>query len=351
MLRTVARDYEGRVQIFCVLGISLRVVMAQPAAPAGGAAAAAARAVRPAVMPEAFDGETDWTEYLLYFEQCANVNGWADPVKAQFLGVRLRGLAQRYYATIPQARRIVWAHACADMAQRFAPDANERQYKAQFKARRRQPAEAIAHLADDLRRLVARGYPRMNAGDQQELVRDQFIDALTPISLRVRLQENPPANIQEAVEAALHLERVWASVDATSGHTAGKLVGLYPDEGAAKGSELVPVMAVQSPPTYQGRGQGRDTAFNAGQTETTAAVSISRLAEEVSQLSARLESVLRRDDGRSSSRTREPFSCYSCGRPGHIARNCPSSTRRDAERHFPEERSFRSVSKQSGNGR
>ena len=76
MLRTVARDYESRVQIFCVLGISLRVVMAQPAAPAGGAAAAAARAGRPAVMPEAFDGETDWTEYLLYFEQCANVNSF-----------------------------------------------------------------------------------------------------------------------------------------------------------------------------------------------------------------------------------------------------------------------------------
>ena len=56
VLRTVAWDYGGRVQIFCVLGNSLRVVMAQPAAPAGGAAAAAARAVRPAVMPEAFDG-------------------------------------------------------------------------------------------------------------------------------------------------------------------------------------------------------------------------------------------------------------------------------------------------------
>ena len=127
--------------------------------------------MRPAVMPESYDGETDWTEYIMYFEQCAAVNGWADPVKAQFLGVRLRGLAQRYYATIPQARKVVWANVCADLARRFAPAANERQYKAQFKSRRRQPGESLAQLADDLRRMVARAYPRMNAGDQQELVR------------------------------------------------------------------------------------------------------------------------------------------------------------------------------------
>ena len=87
VLRTVARDYEGRVQIFRVLGISLRVVMAQPAAPAGGAAAAAARAVRPAVMPEAFDGKIDWTGYLLYFEQCANVNSFQ-----RLMAVTLSGL-------------------------------------------------------------------------------------------------------------------------------------------------------------------------------------------------------------------------------------------------------------------
>lgn len=177
---------------------------------AGGAAAIPPAVVqRPAVMPEAFDGTKDWAEYLQYFEQCGELNGWQNAQKARFLGVRLRDAAQRYYATLPAARKLNWAHVCADMEQRFAPDANVRQYKAQFKTRRRLAGESLAAVADDLRRLVASAYPRLGDAHQEELVRDQFVDALTPPALRMRLQENPPATAHEALEAALHLERIW----------------------------------------------------------------------------------------------------------------------------------------------
>ena len=71
---------------------------------AGGAPVAPAFG-RPAVMPEAYDGSGDWVEYIQYFDQCAQVNGWNDPQKAQYLAVRLRGGAQRFLATIPAARR------------------------------------------------------------------------------------------------------------------------------------------------------------------------------------------------------------------------------------------------------
>jgi len=75
--------------------------------PAGAGAGAAAVPLggqgpqgflRPAIIPEAYDGSTDWVEHIQYFEQCALVNGWADPQKAQFLAVRLRGQAQRHRA-------------------------------------------------------------------------------------------------------------------------------------------------------------------------------------------------------------------------------------------------------------
>ena len=204
---------------------------------AGGAAAAAAPAamVRPAVMPEAFTGTGDWAEYVQYFEQCAMINGWGDPQKAQFLAVRVRDAAQRFYNAIPVARKHNWQHVCHDMAQRFAPAATAPLFKAQFKSRRRAAGENLADLADELRRMVSRAYPNMAEGDRNELVRDQFIEALTPVALRVRLQENPPATIQAAVEAALHLERVWGSVDMPTG-AANKLVGPY---GEAATTQLV----------------------------------------------------------------------------------------------------------------
>ena len=77
----------------------------------------------PDVTPETFDGEGDWQECLAYFMQCAEVNGWQDPERAQFLGVRLRDAACRFFTTLPAARRVNWQHLCADMGNRFAPAA------------------------------------------------------------------------------------------------------------------------------------------------------------------------------------------------------------------------------------
>lgn len=48
----------------------------------------------------------------------------------------------------------------------------------------------------------------------------------TPLPLRVRLQENPLATVQACVETALHLERVWGSVD-MPGDAPQTLVGPY----------------------------------------------------------------------------------------------------------------------------
>lgn len=50
----------------------------------------------------------------------------------------------------------------------------------------------------------------MTPANQDELLWDQFVDALTPVGLRMRLQENPPQTLEKALEMALHLERVWA---------------------------------------------------------------------------------------------------------------------------------------------
>ena len=279
-------------------------------APAGGAAAAAAPAamVRPAVMPEAYSGTSDWAEYVQYLEQCALINGWGDPQKAQFLAVmRLRDAAQRFYNTLPVARKHNWQHVCQDMGQRFAPAATAPLFKAQFKARRRAAGEGLATLADELRRMVVKAYPNMPEGDRNELVRDQFIEALTPVSLRVRLQENPPATIQAAVEAALHLERVWGSVELPAG-AANKPVGPY-GEGAV--AQLVAATASDAPPPGS---SGMD-----------------RLVSEMKKLTARVDAICEQRGGVPPPRSGwsgrpggrgSQLTCYACGRPGHRAAEC-----------------------------
>ena len=293
--------------------------VAAPAAPVPAAAAAPAAAAnplipRPAVMPEAYDGSDDWVEYHQYYDNCALVNGWADAQKAQFLGVRLRGAAQRFYVTLPVARRANWQHICADLAQRFAPAANVRLFKAQFKARRRQPGEDLAHIADDLRRMVVRAYPQMADHDREELVRDQFIECLTPLVLRLRLQENPPATVQAAVETALHLERIWGNEPSR-----GDLSRTTGQPDLAQPSLLV--AATGAPIAAPG-------SLHAAQ---PAADPLSALAAALGSLNSKLDRLAMPSGGPrpprdsrplSQSSARTPSGCWNCGRRGHRRADC-----------------------------
>ena len=180
------------------------------------------------------------------------------------------------------------------------PPGTALQCKAQFKSRRRAAGESLATLADELRKLVGRAYPNMPDNDREELVRDQFIESLTPVSLRVRLQENPPATVQAAVEVALHLERVWGDLAMPSG-ASQRLVGPY---GEAQAQQLV--VASVAPPA--------------------ASPAESELVKLLSRLETRLE---RLEDFRSrrpppACSQRGPVTCFSCGKVGHYQSECRS---------------------------
>ena len=59
----------------------------------------------PQFKPEDFDGTTDWSEYQIYFEQLAELNGWEDEKRAMILGVCLRGEARVVLASLNAAQR------------------------------------------------------------------------------------------------------------------------------------------------------------------------------------------------------------------------------------------------------
>ena len=56
--------------------------------------------------PEPYDGESDWSEYLISYEQYGNFLNWDDRTRAAMLGFCLRGPARSVLASLPVALRL-----------------------------------------------------------------------------------------------------------------------------------------------------------------------------------------------------------------------------------------------------
>ena len=84
---------------------------------------------KPRVMPDLFDGRVPWSQYKAHFNTVAELNGWNDHEKAQFMAVSLRGEACQVVELLePDARRN-YRHLVDAMDRRFHPNQSESLYR------------------------------------------------------------------------------------------------------------------------------------------------------------------------------------------------------------------------------
>ena len=50
---------------------------------------------RPKIMPDKYDGSTDWNEYVAHFDTCREINAWSQEEAALYMAARFRGQALR----------------------------------------------------------------------------------------------------------------------------------------------------------------------------------------------------------------------------------------------------------------
>ena len=66
-----------------------------------------AQAKRPLISPDAYSGDTSWTDWVDHFEATALVNGWDNAAKLVWLPVRLTGKAQVAWKRFPVYFRLI----------------------------------------------------------------------------------------------------------------------------------------------------------------------------------------------------------------------------------------------------
>ena len=161
---------------------------------------------KPLVMPETFDGSSVWQDYKVHFEMCANINGWNDQEKATYLAVRLRGPAQQLLGDMLPVNRHNYLGLSTTLEARFGSEGQTELFRVQLKSCQKKQGESYPELAQAIRRLVARAYPQATGALQEILSKDNFVDALTDSDMRLRIQQNKPTNLDEAVRMAIELD-------------------------------------------------------------------------------------------------------------------------------------------------
>ena len=177
--------------------------------------------------PESYDGTDDWDEYLVYFEQYAELNGWNKPTMAMMLGLSLRGSARTVLTGLTLPERRDYKLLKTTLAQNFSPPQKVHLYMAELKARRRKPDETLAALGRDIARLTRLAYPRADPATRETIGINAFLDSLPGQSIEIRLHvtKSHPMTLQEAVACAMEVDVILESHEPKTKRTNVRMVG------------------------------------------------------------------------------------------------------------------------------
>ena len=112
---------------------------------------------KPVVLPDTFNGEGSWTKLKSHFLNVAQVNGWNDDAKVQWLRVWLVGRTQRNISRVSE--ELSFLDVIIALDEKFEPSSRQARFQAQLQARVKRSTEGWAEYADDLRELAERGFP------------------------------------------------------------------------------------------------------------------------------------------------------------------------------------------------
>ena len=135
-------------------------------------------ASRPVALPEVFNGEGSWTDWLDHFESVADVNEWDAAANKKWIRARLTGRAAKALRKLPDDDCETFDKITATLKKRFEPKCKKEVYMAEFQAKRKKRTEDWAAFGEDLKTLVERAYPMLQAEAQELLALNHFLSQL-----------------------------------------------------------------------------------------------------------------------------------------------------------------------------
>lgn len=254
-----------------------------------------ARVLRREVIPEKYDGKKPWDNFILHFEACKDLNQWDNKEAASWLAASLTG--DCVLALGPDWSQYTYAELKHRLERILGPCNSQENYIIEFRSRKRRSGESLPELGQAMRRLVMQAYPDMSIESQEQLVTEQFKDAVDDGDLRSAIFRAKAKTLDQAVAAAVETECFLKAEKVRRGRT---------------GHVRMTEMAEVADPTNQ---------------------RLEKVESQIQQLIQLMQDMKTADRGHQepNQNSKDRASCYYCKERGHFKRECPKFLERNPE--------------------
>lgn len=189
------------------------------------------KARKTTILPDYFTNAPDqqWQSWLEDFELHAEVNGWDESEKCQYLALRLKRSPREVYRTLATAEKATYSVLKNSLTVRFQPLDQAELWRTQFRSRRKGENERLLDFGMAIRTLASRAFPQMPIDQRDLLARDQFIDGLINADFRFRVRHAKPSTLDDAIKASLELETIQTAEARRCQETLTHATSTYPE--------------------------------------------------------------------------------------------------------------------------
>ena len=311
---------------------------------------------RGAVRPERFPSNTysNWLEWKRHFAWICEANGWTDEQSRRALPTCLTSWALDEFSAMPQQYRIQVQDQPAPSLQRMfgyldprmQPYRTQRTARAEFKSTVQDEKEGIREFSRRVRSIGEIANNNLNRNARDDMNREQFIEGLLDAEIQELLQREDPQTFTDAVNRALTLDAINRSARNRQRRKVGAAFASFDSNMSCSQSHYRGnsasnrMMAVSTSSPSSADETTRHEIEQFGKQQEVFMNNMTSMVKQFMETvtdtlqknslaefgpSSRSQGVASRSNAQRRAESTASGTCFRCGQPGHLARNCPGT--------------------------